>query len=227
MRRKKWFTGVSMMVCLGLALAGCETAGGSAGTGALVGGALGAIIGNQSGHAGEGALIGAALGGLAGWGIHAARNRQLKNAQQTYQDYNYKNDDGFKLDMRGASVSPGTVAPGQSVTTKYEYATMGTGNGVDIEQRRVLKKNNEQLVELEREVISRTDGTWESEMEFGVPKNATPGTYVVSHGVKAGNSAYDRDITFDVKSANAKSETGEELMVVTMTVSPWRQVEAW
>jgi hypothetical protein len=227
MRRKKWFTGVSMTVCLGLALAGCETAGGSAGAGALAGGALGAIIGHQSGHAGEGALIGAALGGLAGWGIHHARTRQLRNAQQTYQDYNYKSDDGFKLDMRGASVSPQTVAPGQTVTTKLEYATMGSGNGVNVEQRRVLKKDNEQLVELEREVINRTDGTWESELEFGVPKNATPGTYVVAHGLKAGDSAYERNMEFDVRSANAKSETGEERMVVTMTVSPWRQVEAW
>lgn len=50
-----------------LLLTGCET---KAGSGALIGGALGAgtgaIIGNQSGHSGGGAAIGGAVGALSG-----------------------------------------------------------------------------------------------------------------------------------------------------------------
>ncbi len=47
-------------------ICGCTTTQQGAGTGALAGGALGAIIGHQSGHTAEGAVVGAAAGGLTG-----------------------------------------------------------------------------------------------------------------------------------------------------------------
>jgi len=45
---------------------GCTTTQKGAGTGAALGGGLGAIIGHQSGKTATGALIGAAVGGLGG-----------------------------------------------------------------------------------------------------------------------------------------------------------------
>jgi len=45
---------------------GCTTTQKGAGTGAAVGGGLGAIIGHQSGETAKGAALGAAIGGLGG-----------------------------------------------------------------------------------------------------------------------------------------------------------------
>ena len=56
---------VSLIVVIVL-LCGCATTQKGAGVGAVAGGALGAIIGHQSGHGLEGAGIGAATGAIAG-----------------------------------------------------------------------------------------------------------------------------------------------------------------
>lgn len=58
----KWFTLLLVM----LLVSGCTTVQRSAGTGAVAGGALGAIIGHQSGRTAEGAGIGAAAGAITG-----------------------------------------------------------------------------------------------------------------------------------------------------------------
>jgi hypothetical protein len=51
-----------------VALAGCGTTTGQrAGSGALMGGAGGALVGSLSGDAGKGALIGAGVGALGGY----------------------------------------------------------------------------------------------------------------------------------------------------------------
>lgn len=52
-----------------------------AGTGALLGGAAGAIIGHQSGRGLEGAALGAGLGGAAGY---AVGNEKDKKARRYY-----------------------------------------------------------------------------------------------------------------------------------------------
>lgn len=73
-----------MVAGLGLViLTGCQTPDGRpnrTGSGALLGGALGAatgaVIGNQSKHAAEGALIGGAVGALAGGAIGNSMDRE-------------------------------------------------------------------------------------------------------------------------------------------------------
>lgn len=86
----------SMLAAGLVATVGCETPAGSpnrAGTGAVAGGAIGAvsgaIIGNQSGKSGEGALIGAAIGAVAGGLIGHSMDEQERarlqaQAPQTY-----------------------------------------------------------------------------------------------------------------------------------------------
>ncbi len=81
---------------LGIVLTGCETPQGTpdrTGSGALVGGAVGAasgaLIGGASGHGGEGALIGAAIGaitgGLIGHSMDQEEQARLRaQAPQTY-----------------------------------------------------------------------------------------------------------------------------------------------
>lgn len=74
------------------ALAACTSSGNTergAVTGALLGGAAGAIIGNNtgSGNAGQGAAIGAATGAIAGGVVGASKDRQ--NADQYANNNQY------------------------------------------------------------------------------------------------------------------------------------------
>lgn len=186
-----------------LVLAGCETAAGSAGTGAGIGAALGGIIGHQSGHGWEGAAIGAALGGLTGLVVHDIRSRQIKTAQQTVQEYNYQPAQGFKMDMRGGSVTPGTVRPGQQVTSTMQYAVLGAGSGVKVDERAELRHDGQVVAKLAERTVDRTDGTWENELAIEVPKDAPTGEYVIAQRISAAGQNYGRDTTFNVTPVTA------------------------
>ena len=87
---------VSVLLC------GCTATEKGAGTGALVGGGLGAVIGHQSGHGAEGALIGAAVGGLTGAAIG---NDQEKRAAEEQRKIQYS-PSGNPVDVTG--FPPGT-----------------------------------------------------------------------------------------------------------------------
>ena len=202
-----------------LAAAGCETAGGSAGVGAAGGALAGAIIGNQSGHAAEGALIGAVVGGLAGYGIHKLRTRQTRTPEETASDYKYEPEQGFMLELRDGEVSPKTVKPGDTVTATVEYATLGTGAGVEVEESRTLRKGNEVLAELDRETVTRTDGTWQNALEFKVPKSAKAGEYTVTQRVKASGVTYQKDPSFRVDTQTASAPREEERVILSLVVA--------
>jgi len=209
MRARKLITAL-----LGLALItwGCQTAGQSAALGAVLGAGAGAVIGNQSGHAEEGALIGAAVGGLAGWGIHKVRARQTANAQQTAQQQNYSPASGFKLSMTdGTKVSPVNVKPGGNATAVMEYAALGGGpSGVPVRETFVLKKDGKPVKELYDSTSTRTDGTWQSPIEFTLPAQAPMGQYIVAQTVSAKGQTVQRDVTFTVTNAAARNH-GPEL----------------
>jgi len=204
MRNKYFRITMVALVLSAFTMAGCETAGGSAGLGAGIGALAGGIIGNQSGHALEGAAIGALVGAAAGFIVHDVKTRRARTAQQTVSDYNYTPDQGFKLDMKSSSVSPGTVTPGGTVTTTTQYATLGTGSGVPVAESCILKKDGKELTKLDEKTVQRTDGTWENVIQFKVPKNADAGPYVVAQNVSASGQSFQRDLAFNVNSATAQ-----------------------
>ena len=198
---------IAAAVAVAIVALGCQTAGQSAGLGAVLGAGAGAVIGNQSGHAGEGALIGAAVGGLAGWGIHKLRARQMANAQQTAQQQNYNPANGFKLSMTdGTKVSPMNVKPGTNATAVMEYAALGGGpSGVPVRETFVLKKDGKPVKELYDSTATRTDGTWQSPIEFSLPAEAPTGQYIVAQSVSAKDQSVQRDVTFTVTKATASN----------------------
>lgn len=205
-----------------LVLAGCETTGQSVGLGAILGGATGAIIGNQSGHAAEGALIGAAVGAAAGWvADKIVKNRQSRLAKgpaETAAENNYKPEEGFRLEMKGGTVSPGTVKRGDTVVTSYQYATLGAGNGVPVQEACVLKQGEKQLTVLDRKTVTRTDGTYENLIEFQVPPSAAPGEYIITQNVAAQGKERQRDVSFDVKTQTAQAPNTTERVLVSFVV---------
>ena len=76
-----------LAVVFAATLIGCTQEEQSAGTGALIGAGVGAIIGHQSGEAKEGALIGGVIGGLAGYQYGKMKQRQAPTGEiQNYVD---------------------------------------------------------------------------------------------------------------------------------------------
>jgi uncharacterized protein YcfJ len=223
--RKKGLVGAVVFTCVSaLVVAGCATAGGSAGAGAGGGALLGGIIGHQSGHAVEGALIGAAVGALAGYGFHKVKvkreaARQTRSAEQTVQDKSYEADQGLKLDVEDYAVTPGTVAPGDTVKAKLVYATLGTGaDGEKVEEVRELRVADSKK-ELDKTTETRTDGTWESTVDIEIPDTAKAGQYTLAQSVKIGDQAPQEKLssfTVETKTAGLRREPRVHHLVIAM-----------
>lgn len=190
---------VASFVAIAIVVSGCRTYGGSAAGGAALGAGIGAIIGHQSGHQGEGALIGAALGAITGLVVHDIRVRQTRTPQQTYQENNYTPSQGEVLNYESANVTPSRARVGQSVTVSVEYVLMGTGpNGARVTETRRLMRGNEVIAELSSKTFTRGDGTWQSTMDFTVPRDMKPGTYSIVNQVTTPNGRISATASFDV-----------------------------
>lgn len=203
MKNRKFEVSVLVLVISAFLVAGCETMGGSAGLGGLIGAGTGAIIGNQSGHAGEGALIGGVVGALAGVIVHDVKTRQMRTAQETAQEYNYNPSQGFRMDVKGGSVAPGNVRPGGEVTSTMQYAVLGTGPGVTVAEKAELKQNGQTLKTLASRNIDRTDGTWENTIRFNMPDKAPAGEYLLAQQISAQGQTFSRDTAFTVATTTA------------------------
>lgn len=175
------------VILLSVALVGCESYGGAAGLGALVGGGAGAVIGNQSGHALEGAAIGAALGALTGLIIHDVKVHRQRSAEETAQVYQYQPTQGLKVVLERSEALPNRVMPGNEVESQIQYAILGAGPGIEVvEQRMLLSANGQVLKQLSSESTVRTDGTWVSSQSFRLPNDMQPGAYAVQQRISAG-----------------------------------------
>jgi uncharacterized protein YcfJ len=216
MYNRKYLRAVALLCCVALVLPACETTGGSVGSGALLGGAAGAIIGHQSGHALEGAAIGAAIGALAGYAVHQYNANKTRDAETTRRDYDYDPADGFELDVRDSSVYPRTVEPGDMVTAKLEYATLGTGNGVRVTERQVLQYGDREN-ELDKRTRTREDGTWETTVEFSVPDNAPEGDYELAQRVTAEGETEIATSRFQVREVTAALDGAKRYEVTLVT----------
>lgn len=213
MRRKLMCSALSMAVCLGMVLSGCATQAGSAGAGAATGALLGGVIGHQSGRGWEGAAIGAIVGAMAGLIVHDVRERQLKTAQQTYQDYGYEQGQGFQMDLRNSQVAPATVTPGQEVTASMEYATMGTGGQQPVNEQYELLKDGERVRDIHKQTVQRSDGTWQKSVTFEVPRQAPAGTYEVAQRVSSQGITQERSALFTVDKATARLDVDAGVMI--------------
>ncbi len=198
MRKKQFHMALAGVLCLGLALTGCQTKGQSAGGGALLGGLVGGIMGHQSGRTWEGAAIGAAVGGLAGLVAHDYKTRQKSSAADTASHYNYTPDQGVRMELRQLFVEPKTVEPGDRVTFTVEYATLGTGDGIMVEENSILKFAGDSLSKLDQRSVKRTDGTWVNTVVFEVPKDAELGDYMVAQELKMGTIVTTGQASFEV-----------------------------
>jgi len=190
-------------------LTGCETMGGSAATGAGLGGLAGGIIGHQSGRGIEGALIGALIGAAAGAIVHDVRDRQTRTAQQTYDAYDYRDDQGFRLNIEGTKMDPPQVPAGQNAEGSFNYAVLGAGQQVPVKERFVLMtESDEVLAEVYSEDVTRTDGTYHKAVTIEFPEDVPAGTYRLTSTVSSQGTTNRNYTDFNVLPTTAKAEPG-------------------
>lgn len=82
----KRYSQILIIILAGITIAGCITPQGRqdyTGSGALAGGATGAIVGSMSHNTGAGALVGAVLGGLIGHGLDQEQEAMLRTQAPT------------------------------------------------------------------------------------------------------------------------------------------------
>lgn len=187
---KRWrcVLGILTVGALVICAAGCESYGKGTALGAALGAGAGAIIGHQSGHAGEGALIGAALGGLTGLIAHDVKAHKQRDAAATATVYNYQPTQGEMLTLESAQALPSSVRRGNFIEASIQYALLGTGGGVSIQETRVLKRGNEVIAEVSSKTFTHDDGTWVSTQQFKIPEHVGLGTYTVVQVVQTAQS---------------------------------------
>ena len=196
MKKKPFYMLCVAVAGVALIVSGCETYGGSAAAGGLLGAGAGAIIGHQSGHAGEGALIGAAVGALAGVVAKDVRVKRARKREETAAQYNYKADQGEMLTLENAQALPSVVKRGNMVEASIQYALLGTGAGTSVKETRTLKKGGDVIATVSSKTFTRDDGTWVSTQQFQVPENLEPGQYTVVQTVQTAQNTISGSATF-------------------------------
>ena len=170
-----------------------------AATGAGVGAATGAVAGGLIGGGTKGAVIGGLLGGLAGGAIGHYGYDTKRSASDTAKAYNYQPSSGNVVKIEEASATPSTVQPGQPVDLKMTYAVMtpNPGQAINVTETREIRFGNE-VVGKPQVNVSRSGGTFTSNVPLTLPSNAQRGTYTVTNTVQAEGVTDTKQFTFNV-----------------------------
>lgn len=194
------------------ALGGCATNGyydpaRSAGAGALggaaTGAAIGSIIGAATGSPATGAWVGAATGavtGLVGGYLYAEhQNRQRASYAQAQQQYNYSPSQGYMVTVSEASVSPGTLRPGQQANLFMTYTVLAPQNTpMTVTLYREVRKDGQMVGQPYQTTVNNYPGTYTDQVGYVVPSNAAPGTYTVTNRVVSSYGTAERVSYFTV-----------------------------
>lgn len=191
-RQVKWLAAV---IASALALTGCETTGGSAGTesdpcniliGGIVGGIAGAVLDRN--RRGRGAAIGAAAGALTCVAVNAV-SRKTRSAQQVEEDYRRANQ--------------GQLPPDEPVVQDYNVivnptAGVSSGERLQVVSNMTVVRGTRQPVNEVKEVLTLTgpdgktrsaektaseqpgSGAYENAFSLTLPKGVAPGAYPVN-----------------------------------------------
>jgi hypothetical protein len=187
--------GAGLVVCL--SAGGCQSPGGSPGdssassnpcnpaVGALIGGALGAVI--NSDNRGKGALIGAGIGALACVAVNVA-SRQTKSATQVEDEYRKRH--GGKLPSSDpvvqaytVSVNPdGQVRAGEKAQVVSNMTVVqGANRPVDEVKEVLTLVGPEGTKTAEKKANDRSgSGAYENTFNLSFPKEVAPGTYPIN-----------------------------------------------
>ena len=169
---------VIALAAVALALSACaslnkKSEGAMIGAGA--GGAIGAVIGNNTGSTARGAIIGAAVGGLAGTIIGNQMDQQAKELKQSIP--------GATIARVGEGITV-TFASGLLFDTGSDRLRAEASNNL-----RNLASSLDKFPNTDLLIVGHTDATGGTEMNQGLSqRRATSASdYLVSQGVAAGD----------------------------------------
>lgn len=175
-------------------LSGCATDEGTsrtavgAGAGAVIGAGLGALLGGKHSR-GTGALIGALSGALIGGLIGNYYDNQVRSQKTSAEKMNYNPQQGEKVVLYYADVTPESVGYGDTVVSKAEYDIQmpEQNKSIAVKETRIIKDQNGQLLTdpISRD-IQRLSGGYTSTYKFKVPNDMPPGRYVVETVIDTG-----------------------------------------
>jgi hypothetical protein len=209
---RKWLA-IACVVLFAVSLAGCVTDSGyydparSAGAGALggaaTGAALGAIIGAASGNAATGAWVGAAAGGVLG-GVGGAlyashRNSEIRSAQAAAQMNNYQGQ-GNVVNVDNVVASPPVARPGQQIMLGVDYTILTPDNApVSATLVREIRYQGSPLGSPHQTTVSNSNGSFQDNVTYSLPNNATPGVYTVVTRLSSNYGTSQRETSFTVQ----------------------------
>jgi hypothetical protein len=209
---RKWLA-IAIVVLFAVSLAGCVSESGyydparSAGAGALggaaTGAALGAIIGAATGSAATGAWIGAAAGGVlggVGGALYAAhRNREIRSAEAAAQAHGYQGQ-GYVISVDNVVASPGMASPGQQIMLSTDYTILTPDNApVSATLVREIRYGGSLLGSPYQTTVTNTNGTYNDNVTYSLPRNATPGVYTVVIRLSSSYGTSQRETSFTVR----------------------------
>lgn len=196
----------TFLICAVL-MSGCVTtqqdqqAAAGAATGAVAGGLLTGLLTGNVGYGIAGAVAGAALG----WGaVKMAQydSQQVRSSSQDQQMYGLTpSTNSVLVKLNKGSASPETVSPGQQVSTYSDYslALPSAQKEESVTETWVLKKDGQELFKSPPQQTKRSPGGYAVTAAISIPKDASPGTYVVETKVQAGTSYDTNQAIFIVK----------------------------
>jgi len=167
--------------------------------GAVIGGVAGGVLGHAVGGR-RGAVAGALLGALAGGIIGNYMDHQDRTAAQTQQAMNYQPAQGTRLQLENAAANPSAIAGGGTVSINATYAVMAPNyqQEIVVQESRQITLNGVKVAEIPDVTVSRTAGTYTSQVPIQLPPNAPKGQYQVLVTVSAAGQFAQGTTSFTV-----------------------------
>jgi hypothetical protein len=191
-----------VLVVILVSLLGCASTEDHTGAavGAGAGAAAGAIAGALTGHGATGAVVGGLIGALVGGAIGHYAYDKPKEREQTAKSYNYNPSQGPVLTIENAAVSPETVSPGDLVDLKMTYAVLNPSKDAETKITEVREiTHNGELVGKPEITVTRTDGTYNSNVPLRLPTTAPKGQYRVMTTIQSANAKDTKEMRFTVR----------------------------
>jgi len=191
---------VTLLAAMMLTVPACQYAREHPSTarGAGIGALGGAVIGGLT-KGSKGALYGAVIGGLAGGAVGAYLDHKDRSARETSRVYDYRPEQGMRLEIEAAKAAPTTLAAGEEVNLSVTYALMAPDETqqASVTETRTIVRGGEVIEELPTTVV-RTPGTYTSTLPVTLPEDAAPGTYEVRIRVDVAGQSSERVASFTV-----------------------------
>lgn len=189
---KKTKIKLATFLCTAGLVTGCATTEQTAGLAATACSGVGILTGILTGsaEAGVGAGVGCLALALVINHYYTTQSRTVAEDQKLYGYTTPTNTTEVKI--RNATAFPEKVRIGDKLKIGLDYsviAPQGTQN-VNVLETMTLKKDGQVLKELSNRQVNRPLGGGTSEVDFTIPNNMPPGTYVIEQKIQSGTS-YD------------------------------------